>query len=364
MPIKKTHCLGVLILSANQIWAQNCAFQQNSLASIQLRVQSDENAIRRVNPALQSISLQDWATAAEDEKRKILSASLKDSGSLLAGKALETSQELASYALQPATIAGTYLQNGIGSIGTAQGQHIVSVLEQDGADQTLFGKSLIGLIQQASSTTNKRLKLQILSETLGFLNHTKDIKELTTSEDSVDAAATAFQIAADLAGRLQLSVAIEVALFNGVRNLSDAYVISRATKSLGTSVEQQLKAINALNIPLKDHVAQLQQAKAALTNCQSANSANTQQGTNDGFDAQLKALSDRINQDSAAAQKCTQAQISCNNSCQDPGWGNCIMSCASVDRSCEKPLVEDEWKASHAEDELMARHFASPPKQQ
>ena len=107
----------VLEFGAAQIivGAQNCFSDQPMIANLRGKVQADQQAIRWVNPNLTAQELTDWANQADAEGRAILPQKVDDLIGVLLGRISDTILTSPEAALKPATIAGVYLPNGIGS---------------------------------------------------------------------------------------------------------------------------------------------------------------------------------------------------------------------------------------------------------
>jgi hypothetical protein len=354
----------VVLSSSISVWAQ-CSSQQATVTALQSKVQSDESAIRRLSPAMQTASLQDWAVAADEQKRRILTESLHDGiNSILSYDLDKSAAYVEAKALQPTVIEGVNLPNGVASIGAPQRNAIISRMELQGLGDTVQGRGIIELIRQAGSTSNKAQKIAILSRVPGVL---PDYHDLINSESGLDTAAVAFQIAAGLIGRGDFAVAVEIALFKGVQNLLDAYVISKSVGSLSASTENTLKAINARNVPLKDHIAQLQQAKTALGNCLSTSRTASSPATpanrvdpNADYESRRSALLDQAKKDTDAMSGCVIAQGRCANAC---GGGplSCNVACNNAEDACFAPLKNDWDNVMQIYYNLGAQHNAPKP---
>lgn len=372
----------ILVFSTTHLTAQSCTVQQSTVSTAQQQVQRDEEAIRAVNPGLQTVSLQDWAKAAKNEKHDILVESLKDGAlTLISGGVDKATEELQTYALQPMDIAGYHLPNGIGSLGTGQANAIIRNLAQEGVTTDTFaGNVLISAIRQAGRSPSKKAAIDILRRGVNAVADAGADQALHSSkpagsldEQAVSAAGLAFQLAADLAGQGDLAVGIANALFKGGHNEFDALVISKSIDSLGSSVEQQLRAINALNAPLKNHVARLQQAQSALKSCQSLQattpptpsnskaSIETAQSATDHYNSQRKALMDHAKADTDAMDRCLTAQIACTSGCSDPGWASCMGSCNARGDACSNPLQKDWTNTTNQIYILDGKHYGFVP---
>lgn len=360
MRIIRAASIALLISSTLSIWAQ-CTRQKNAVADLQSQVQADEDRIRRVNPALQAGELESWAKASEKEKEKIVTDSLNEAKDNFAGYVLGHVTDVAkTSALSPMEIAGVNLPYGIGSLGTGQANTIIRNLNELGIS---IDTPLISAIRRASETPNKKAAIEILARgvnTVGDYGIYKH-RQIVNPPDSPVASNVAlvevgFQIAGDLAGYEGPAIAIASASFDRGQSLFDAWMISRAVNSLGISAEQQLKAINALTVPLKNHVIQLQQVKAALADCQQQ-SAQPNLGESGGdYDSQRQALMDHAQADNDAIGRCINAQVACYRSCPNSET-SCLYGGLSAEDQCMGPLKKDWDDTMQKVYALDAKHF-------
>jgi hypothetical protein len=285
----------------------DCVAKQQALTYAKSRVKADQNSIRKLNAGATASDLEKWANAADEERREVLKDSIVNSMGILAG-GLENFTEPARDALKPTNIAGVYLPHGVGSLGTGQANLIIGRLQRLGSTSPQV-QTLIDNVRVLSSFQNK-------TETLEFAAKVHDIASAynesadfatnltdATNSDPVKVAAVGLQLVSGLVGKgATISVDVGAALFTGVEHLTDAYLISSIINNLSNSValpqplapsnptyevqesqgtvkpshptgkqditEAQLAGLKVLARKLDRDVKALQDAKAAMENCQ------------------------------------------------------------------------------------------------
>jgi hypothetical protein len=270
----------LIILSVSLLYplaaADDCASLQAAVDALRARIKTDQTSIlqNKIATKLTADELDRWTQATAEEQRKIFIKRLADIGGTLLGEMIAlSSEQLKANLLKPTVIAGYPLPNGVGSLGTGQANAIIGALQSRGVNSNSpIGAVLIRCIRQVSFIQNKTQAINILSDLPSVLKSTADV---TNSDSAATAAAAAFQLLADCAGRYQLAVAIGNAIFAGGRDIVDGLILSFGIDSLATASELQLNALKVLTANLQQHVQALQSAKARLGGC-STNFTGTQ----------------------------------------------------------------------------------------
>lgn len=296
-----------------RILANDCSDQLKAIDALRVKIQTDQNAIRRLNAGLAADELNNWADASEEERRKILKNTLTTGISTLADGLLSAPEN----ALKPMDIAGYHLPNGIGSLGTGQANAIIGRLQSQGVANTRYGEALVSAVRKLSQTSNKIGSVEYVKALSTVASGLKDAAEMGASDETVDSAAAFFQLVADLAGKGSFAVQLSTALFQGGKNLLDAYLISTAVGPLAQAAESQLNALKILSANLQKDVQSLQSLKS-ITSCK---------------DADISSILG-INPDAVAAMK------RCNEIAQTMVARQAELS--AILRSCPKPAKAGE----------------------
>jgi hypothetical protein len=253
-----------LLSGSSTLWAQNCSAQTATVASLRSKINADQDGIRRLNPGLTADELNRWADAAEEERQRILKDTLEASISTFADWLLSAPEN----ALKPMDIAGYHLPNGIGSLGTGQANAVIGRLKSLGVNSnTVLGTTLLGAIRDLSQISGKTKSLEYLGALSKVASTLKDTAEMGASDESTESAAAFLQLVADLAGKGDFAAQLGTALFQGSKNLFDAYLISSAVGPAATTAQSQLEALKVLSALLERDVQALQKAKGQLDAC-------------------------------------------------------------------------------------------------
>jgi len=269
-------------IATDAIIPRDCGAQQQQVSNARLQIKKDQNSLARLNLSITAGELEQWSSAAEEERQHILIETLKSGVSTFADEILTESNLAARRALRPMSIAGYDLPRGLASLGTGQTAAIIKRLQQMGADSP----ALIASLRYASEISGKAAKLESAGDFSRLAQQLKDAAMGIQSEDSAETAAALFQIAAGLAGKGEFAVAIGNALFEGSKNQFDAYIMSSAVDTLSDAVDLDLRAVNLLTQHIKQDVEQLQKAKRELETCQADSNAviHAQCDDQDGLD--------------------------------------------------------------------------------
>jgi len=101
-----------------------CTTQQDAVASLRARITADLDKIRGIKIGVTADELDQWASAADEERHHILVQGIESGISALAGGVQSTSENT----LKPMDVAGYHLPSGIGSLGTGQANAIIGHL--------------------------------------------------------------------------------------------------------------------------------------------------------------------------------------------------------------------------------------------
>ncbi|HXJ94030.1 MAG TPA: hypothetical protein VMT20_14365 [Terriglobia bacterium] len=333
-----------LLCPLGALASDQCSGQQGSVETLRSAIRVDENRIRELNTGLTADELQNWGEASERERQQILVKSLTDAAMTLWGGILDQGSDLyKTAALKPMDIFGYHLPNGIASLGPGPANGITGALEERGVTPvTPLGAALITSIRQAGLMRDKAKAIQLLSQVPSTLVDTGQMGDSLKSQEYVDAAGAAFQVAADIAGKGNFEAAMETALFKGAKNLADAWMISKAVGSLGNAAGAQLQALRVYSGQLGRHVHALQNAKLQLETC----TAENQQLA--GKQAQPAPAARAGQAYQQAAWKAAEAETRCEkavNACQlacplgpqvaacQTACGNCNQELAAMDKA-------------------------------
>jgi hypothetical protein len=250
-------------------WAGDCADQQNTVDSLQAKIKADQKDLQRHNVRLTADALHHWLQASTAERRHLLFQSLTESFTTYVAAIAAAPEQLAKNALKPMTILDYPLPNGVGSFGTAQVNAMLDRLQHLGVtSDTFLGRALVRAIGKLSLIRDKKGTVEYIELLSTMPSLLKDTAERGQSEESVEAAATALQIAAGIAGKGDFAAAIGHALFQSIHNEFEAYILASAMQSPHNASKPLLKALKVLSANLQRDGQALQVAQGQLEACQ------------------------------------------------------------------------------------------------
>ena len=250
--------LVMIIVGATATRASGQECSPSTLRSLAAQKVALTRAISRLRLGLAERDLDELADIASERGGGILQRTILSGASVL----LSAPQ----VALQSAAPMGVSLPNGLGSLQPWKAQALIGRLQR----ASFFGgvPGLVPALRSLSRVNDKRGTLEFLevqSRAIELLKSTAELEAARNSHDPwLESAEAFFGVAAAIAGKGALPVAVGNAIFNTGADYLELLILSKSVNSIENATGAQLAALSQLSKALNSNVKRIKACRTEV----------------------------------------------------------------------------------------------------